>query len=722
MSSLALMHQAAPIFVKNDVIKWQEKNFRVIKVNLAHTFLFELDTNNGIPIPFATNELEYSFRSGEVVLLEEHKYHALPASLNSREKSHIEMTERYEIIKSIVESEDALDSSERGRLITIEMMRRNISKVKIYRILRAYWTFGQCIEAVSTHYHKCGAKGKRRQFTDQKPGRKRHDGKKQNAIRTELHMQFMHNAITAFHFAKKYSLTKTYRRFVTYCKDDDSYTSDDNIPSIDSLRHLLQNHYSIEHASSKRYGNRVYMKDMRTLNGTATVSAYGPGARYELDATVVDVHIVCSHDRTRVLGRPILYIVIDLFSRLIVGFYIGFYSPSFRTATISLLSALQDKTHLLEKYSISKSVCSSWPGVELPDALISDKAELFGLNGSHLAETTSMRIENTASGRSDAKGVVERHFGVIQDAFEGDFDGKSSKPGAKKSGAIDGRLTATLTFDDLQEIIVSEIILRNNCHVMTNYDCEQDMPDDMPLTPINVWNWGIENRTGCFQSFDEERLKIAVLPRGQATVSREGIRYKGLFYTSVALEKLGWFVRIKNNTARPQSVKVLYDPMLVNQIYVIIPNSNQPPVACNIKSKSRAYLNDSFIQVEKRIATRKETNVVHKALEEEEKRKLEEKTIAISQRAKKEKKRLDKKTIAQTKREISKNRDSAREDERKNIVMEYSPVEQQDTHLGNEYQGYTATQDEFANPELNKLFNLNNDKEVDDGTNGIDDD
>ena len=54
--------------------------------------------------------------------------------------------------------------------------------------------------------------------------------------------------------------------------------------------------------------------------------------------------------------------------------------------------------------------------------------------------------------------------------------------------------------------------------------------------------------------------------------------------------------------------------------------------------------------------------------------------------------------------------------------MEYSPVEQQVTHLDNEYRGYTATQDEFANPELNELFNLNNDKEVDDGTNGINDD
>ncbi|WP_272953158.1 NADH pyrophosphatase zinc ribbon domain-containing protein, partial [Acinetobacter junii] len=37
-------------------------------------------------------------------------------------------------------------------------------------------------------------------------------------------------------------------------------------------------------------------------------------------------------DRSKILGRPILYVVIDVFSRMVVGFYIGFHNPSYVVA------------------------------------------------------------------------------------------------------------------------------------------------------------------------------------------------------------------------------------------------------------------------------------------------------------------------------------------------------------------------------------------------------
>ncbi len=48
----------------------------------------------------------------------------------------------------------------------------------------------------------------------------------------------------------------------------------------------------------------------------------GPGSRYEIDATIADVYLL-SADRQRVIGRPTLYVVVDVFSRMVAGFYIG---------------------------------------------------------------------------------------------------------------------------------------------------------------------------------------------------------------------------------------------------------------------------------------------------------------------------------------------------------------------------------------------------------------
>jgi hypothetical protein len=427
------------------------------------------------------------------------------------------------------------------------------------------------------------------------------------------------------------------------------------------------------------------------------------------------VHVVSNHDRSRVLGKPTLYLVADLHSHLLVGYYIGFYSASYRTATIALLSAVQDKTGLLKKYNISPTICKSWPALGLPNALLCDKAELFGLKGDHLVEATGMRIENTASGRSEAKGLIERDLGLIQESLGVVIPGKSSTAVNKKAGAVDGSLTACLSLHELEEIIISKILLLNNCRIMTGYDREKDMPDDMPVTAQNVWDWGIANRSGKLTKINLENLKTAVLPKDTAKVSTLGVSFKKLFYYSAELEELDWFLRIKNNKSRPESVEVLFDPMTVNQIYVIVPGKNNKTFICMLKSKSRAYADSSFREVElrmKKLAKANSTLDYHEAL-----RLTEEKTIALVKNAEKAKKRAIKKTAAQTKREIPFNKDIAREEERKKLVSTFSPTQQ--ISLDDTEVELAKTQDEFTNPELNKLFNL--DKDVKNETNGIND-
>lgn len=715
--SAVIAYQCAPVFLKNDVLRWGESTFRVIQVNQSYVFLFELEKNRGVPMPYESAELVSLLMDNVIDILEHHEYVVPPLSLSSRAGAKEEALARYELILPIVENDRYLDSYTRGPLVKKQIDVTGVSKVKLYRMLRNFWTYGQSIESLSTQYHNCGAPGKRRHLVDNKPGRKAKDGRKKSAIRGEQFVCWMNNAITVYYLAKKKDLTYSYRRFVTTCKAQVPGITDDEIPSIDSFRNIVKRYYSLNHVTQKRNGNNTYNKDNRSLSGSATASAWGPGARYEIDATVIDVHAVSEHDRSCVLRKPILYLVVDLATRYIVGYYIGFYSPSFRTATLALLSAVQDKTHLLKKYGISPEVCSHWPGVGLPASLLSDKAELFGLNGSHLADATNMIIENTGSGRSDAKGVVEKHLDIVQDAFSGDIAGKSTKASAKKAGAIDGRLTACLTLAEIEEIIISEIILRNNVHEMSGYDCEADMPDDMLLTPINVWNWGIENRTGFFENADEERIKIAVLPKATASVSTKGVKFNGLYYFSDELEKLGWFLRVRNNSTRPSSVEVLYDPMLVNQVHVIVPGSNALPVLCFLKPHSRAYVDCSFEEVKERLTIRTDTYKSYKVVGEDHKRKNEEKVIGILNNAIKEKKRAARKTAAQTRREIPENRRQARDEERLKIIDGFSP--QQHESLDATYDRQLGAQDEFSNPELDALFNL--DKDVKNETNGIDD-
>lgn len=48
-----------------------------------------------------------------------------------------------------------------------------------------------------------------------------------------------------------------------------------------------------------------------------------PGSCFELDATVLDVHIVSEFNRNHVLGRPTVYCVVDKESRMMVGLHVS---------------------------------------------------------------------------------------------------------------------------------------------------------------------------------------------------------------------------------------------------------------------------------------------------------------------------------------------------------------------------------------------------------------
>lgn len=87
--------------------------------------------------------------------------------------------------------------------------------------------------------------------------------------------------------------------------------------------------------------------------------------------------------------------------------------------------------------------------------------------------------------------------------------------------------------------------------------------DEITPTPINLWNWGIKNKKGRLKTVDREVFRLNILPKGKASISRAGIRFKGLYYSSDKAVKEQWFVNLKF-----RSIEVVYDPRNMNKIYI----------------------------------------------------------------------------------------------------------------------------------------------------------
>lgn len=93
------------------------------------------------------------------------------------------------------------------------------------------------------------------------------------------------------------------------------------------------------------------------------------------------------------------------------------------------------------------------------------------------------------------------------------------------------------------------------------------MPTDLPTTPVHLWNWGLQHRTGRLHQAVPDALRVALLPRKTASLSELGACLFGLYYTSPEFLQLGWTYRGRA-VKRPATLEAAYDPLVADQIYL----------------------------------------------------------------------------------------------------------------------------------------------------------
>ena len=64
---------------------------------------------------------------------------------------------------------------------------------------------------------------------------------------------------------------------------------------------------------------RFIKKGRREVLGGSRRKAFGRDSRFQVDATMVDVYCVSRSNRTQIIGQPVIDVVIDVFSRMVVG-------------------------------------------------------------------------------------------------------------------------------------------------------------------------------------------------------------------------------------------------------------------------------------------------------------------------------------------------------------------------------------------------------------------
>lgn len=517
--------------------------------------------NDAMPEAVTVEELEYSEAAED-----EYLYRQRNDDIPGKHKEHRDAA--WDSLKGVVYKEPEIYSKrQRNGLISEAMVSSGMARKTYYKFLKRYWQRGMTKNALLPDYNNCGA-GTQRKDTEM-PGRKpKNDSRIQSIkITPDIMKIFMTVFKERNKNADKVSLQKAYDNML-YEYFPDEIRKKEGIQYMPSYRQFLRRYnesFGVEAKLRASKGDKVYDKDHRPIFGQSTREAYGPGSKYQIDATVGDVYLVSEFNRKNIIGRPVIYFCIDVFSRMVAGMYVGLEGPSLAGASMAIINCGEDKVEFSRKYGVDIEK-EDWPVENLPDTFLGDNGEMKGITPENMIRNFGIKVENTGTYRADAKGIVERFFKTINDKVKPELPG-FVLPDHRQRGGGDYRLDATMNLSEFISYLIPKIILHNRT-VISSYPFDEQLAKaDIMYKPKELWDWGIKNRAGLLRKVDLEQLKASLFFHKEASVTEKGIRlHNDLHYTfPIAIEK-GWFVR---KTGRKSfKVDLSYNPRNLREAYV----------------------------------------------------------------------------------------------------------------------------------------------------------
>lgn len=565
----------------NDVLQVPESedSFRILWIDEGNIIAYLIDINDEKAVPFVqtTAEIRQQIVSDELLKVRDIDINRhIISNLTDKQEEH--RNKAWKMIEELVDLEpDIYQRKKRGKIVRKFIDEHGFNRVTLYKNLRRYWQRGKTKDALIPDYSNSGGKGKDKNLSDNKVGKPREYNS--NGINVDSKTKGIFKEAINRHYlsAKKNSLSHAYRMMIKENYTEDYYYEDgvqkiilrneDKVPSERQFRYWFKKEYGVKEIVTRREGSKKYERDHRPVLGSSTHEVFGPGSRFQIDATIADVYLVSSYNADWIIGRPIIYFVIDVFSRMITGMYIGLEGPSWVGAMMALENTTKNKVEYCKEFGINIAE-SQWACEHLPEVILADNGEFEGYLVEPLINGLKVNVENHPSFRPDWKGIVEKLFDTSQKHLKPFLPGYIDKD-FRERGAEDYRLKAKLTMQDYTKLIIQFVIHYNNNHYMDAYVRDEEMIEaGVKSTPRELWNWGLINRAGKLKTAPANVIRFYLMPTTKATVTHKGIKFKNMLYSCESAVKESWFALARPGQKGTWKVNVSYDSRNVSKIYL----------------------------------------------------------------------------------------------------------------------------------------------------------
>lgn len=600
----------------NTVIEWSIEDSessqleRVLCLNAAADIavLFSLSDKKALPVFKKLSDLEIALRDGEAIKRVNEPFGKIARKEESIPlKYRIRRDTAWNAIKDIVEREpDIYDEETRWSLICEAAERYKLQPKTILKYLRRYWRYGQVKNALLPEFHNCGGRdnpketSKRTKKRGRKPKALKVDSEATGVNIDEVIQKIFLVAIRLFYDRRnpRPPLSRAYRKMLNKFFNKGFRTNETGkkvpiFPPVSTLPTYGQFHYwfkvkrDLKKSLIARHGEKGFARSKREKLGEATSRALAPGDIFEFDSTIGDIYLVNSLMRWALIGRPVIYVVIDVFSRLIVGLHVALRGPCWEEAAMALYYAFTDKVAFCANYG-EVIRPDEWPAHHLCNGVWADHAEMRTEMSDRLPESSlNIKIIQPPSYRPDWKPIVEQSFNILNNESIHWLPGGFAfweREKEERDYPLDGRLTLRA----FTRVLINNVIAYNHGHYLEDYPFDEYMiQDNIVPTPINLWNWGILHK-GRIREKQPQIIKQSLLPRHNISVTASGIAFNNasLFYTNTRAKNEQWFIQARNN--RSWVDQAFCDPRQLSNIYMI--NSKDESMeSCELLKKSSAF-------------------------------------------------------------------------------------------------------------------------------------
>ena len=371
-------------------------------------------------------------------------------------------------------------------------------------------------------------------------------------------------ALNKFYYTpQRQSLQTAYKMMLRakYCDAKGKLKPD--YPSFWQFRYFFRQHRDPISESISREGIKAYQRNHRPFVGAVSDYA-GTIGTYMTDATVADIYIVSRLSR-RPIGRPVIYTMVDAYSRLITGVYVGLEGGQYALRLL-LQNTFADKVSFCRQHGLEIDP-QDWPSRHLPTKITTDRgSEFLGGPLENLCESYGIEIENLPSYRPDLKGVVEKLFDLIQCAYKPLLKGKGVvESDTQERGAPDYRRQGTLDLEQFTAIVLRCVLFYNSQYIQTGFIRTPNMASAgiMP-TAAAIWSFCLAQDDCPVSVASDPHLLYALLPRADGKITQRGLELFNLRFSNCTFKKR--FVAAGLNGR--ELVKVAYSPDCLDTVYL----------------------------------------------------------------------------------------------------------------------------------------------------------